>query len=107
MISLILTGCMDAKRQNMSKPDNDDNWVFLFDGRDADAWRGFQQDSLPEGWVVRDENLVALGYGGDLGGDIITREQFEDFELSLEWSISTGGNSGIFFPVLETDYPTV
>ncbi|MCB2218793.1 MAG: DUF1080 domain-containing protein [Bacteroidetes bacterium] len=81
-------------------------WELLFDGKSMDAWRGFKQEDVGEGWTVMDSNLVSLGKGGDIGGDIITRDEFEDFELYLEWAISEGGNSGIFFHVLEGDHPT-
>lgn len=82
-------------------------WETLFDGSSIAKWRGFKQETIPEGWVIEDGDLVALGKGGDLGGDIISKSQYEDFELELEWAISKGGNSGIFFHVLESDYPTV
>ncbi len=83
------------------------NWKPLFDGATTEGWKGFRESEVPGGWVVDDGMLVTLGKGGDLGGDIITAQQFEDFELYLEWAISEGGNSGIFFHVLEDDYPTV
>jgi len=76
-------------------------WISLFDGTNANAWRGFKQDALPAGWSVQDGELITSGEGGDLGGDIITKEQFEDFRLYLEWNMSEGGNSGIFFNVIE------
>jgi hypothetical protein len=82
-------------------------WELLFDGKTTAGWRGFQSDGIPDGWIAEEGNLVALGKGGDPEGDIITEKQFEDFELYLEWAIAPGGNSGIFFHVLEGDYPTV
>ena len=76
-------------------------WKLLFDGRDASAqWRGYKKDKLPEQWIVEDGALVRKG-----GGDIITRDEFESFELSIDWKISPGGNSGIMFKVLETSGP--
>ena len=102
-----LAGCMPPEDHSSTRTGNDSNWEFLFDGRNADHWRGYRQEGMPDGWVVRDNMLIALGQGGDEAGDIVTREQFEDFELSLEWSISEGGNSGIFFHVLENGYPVV
>ncbi len=76
-------------------------WILLFDGTNAAAhWRGYRSDSLPEEWTVEGDALVCRG-----GGDIVTREQFENFELSIEWKISEGGNSGIKFKVKETDRP--
>lgn len=84
-----------------------EGWILLFDGKTTNGWRNFKEEQVNDGWKVKNGNLMALGVGGDLGGDIMTVDQFEDFELSLEWAISPGGNSGIFFHVLENNYPTV
>ena len=64
---------------------------------DQGDWRGFKKAELPSGWQVLDGALTRVG----AGGDIITREQYESFELTLDWKISPGGNSGIFFHVVE------
>lgn len=79
-------------------------WKLLFDGKTTAGWRNFGKESMNEGCEVQDGNLVILGKGGEMGGDIVTVDQYEDFELYLEWSISPGGNSGIFFHVLEDGY---
>ena len=91
----------------LTKNEIKDGWILLFDGETTKGWRNFREDDVNEGWKVIDGNLVGLGKGGDLGGDIVTKDQFEDFELSIEWAISEGGNSGIFYHVLENGYPTV
>jgi cytochrome c len=74
-----------------------DGWRLLFDGESSAGWRGFRQETLPDGWEVQDGALVRSGPGGD----IVTEEQFTDFELSLEWKLEPGGNSGLFFHVTE------
>ena len=79
----------------------DEGWISL----DADQWRGYQKESIPEAWTVTDDGTLFFTGNGE-GGDIVTREQFADFELELEWRISPGGNSGIMFRVSEDhDYP--
>jgi hypothetical protein len=82
-------------------------WIMLFDGTDASAWRSFNGDSLPDGWIIEEGTLKSLGKGGDIGGDIVYgAREFGDFELALEWKISEGGNSGIFYHVKEgEEYP--
>ncbi|MCD4771882.1 MAG: DUF1080 domain-containing protein [Bacteroidales bacterium] len=90
----------------LTEQEKQDGWKLLFDGKTTNGWRGFKSDTLT-GWEVKDGLLTGLGKGGDLGGDIITDEQFDNFELSLEWAISEAGNSGILYRVLEEDYPTV
>jgi hypothetical protein len=66
---------------------------------DQGDWRGFKSPTLPSGWQVVDGALTRVG----AGGDIITKEQYDNFELSLEWKISKGGNSGVFFHVVEDE----
>lgn len=90
-----------VKAESQEEVKND--WVYLFDGENADGWRAYNEEgSLPEGWVVEDGSLKALGKGGDIGGDIVYgKEKFGEFELSLEWKIAPEGNSGIFYHVVE------
>jgi len=73
----------------------------LFNGIDLAGWRGFKNTPVPSRWRVVDGALV-LGKDGS-PGDIVSAEAFGDFELELEWKISEGGNSGIFYFVQETE----
>ena len=84
----------------------EEDWIVLFDGTNADGWRSYNSDEsgLPGNWVIEDGMLKSLGTGGntDIGGDIVYADrEFGNFELSLEWKISEGGNSGIFYHVKE------
>ena len=72
-------------------------WQLLFDGTTTDGWRGFRLEVAPEGWQAIDGSLTRV----DRGGDIITTEQFGDFELTLDWKVEEGGNSGVLFRVTE------
>lgn len=74
-----------------------DGWQLLFDGTSTKGWRGFKQKTAPEGWVVKQGTLVREAGGADL----ITVKQYKNFELALEWKISSGGNSGIMYRVTE------
>lgn len=91
----------DAAPNTLSEAEAKNGWKLLFDGKDASQhWRGYKKDKLPDQWVVENGALVRKG-----GGDIITKEQFDSFELSIDWKISEGGNSGVMFKVKETDGP--
>jgi hypothetical protein len=68
-------------------------WRLLFDGRSLDGWRGYKTDATPPGWRVADGTLTKDGPVAD----IVSREQFGDFELEMDWKIGDGGNSGIFY----------
>ena len=82
-----------------------EGWQILFDGTSIDAWRGYGREDFPsDSWKAEDGALMVVGTSGDmLGTDIVTKETFQDFELSLEFKVSPGGNSGIFYRVLEDD----
>ena len=67
-------------------------WRLLFDGTTLSQWRSYREDEPDNGWGIENGCLTRLGFGGDL----ITRAQFGDFELRLDWRISDAGNSGIF-----------
>jgi len=71
------------------------SWVDL---STAAAWRGYRLDTLPSAWRFDEEGVLTCS---GPGGDIITKRQFGDFELELEWRISAGGNSGVFFRATE------
>jgi len=89
----------------LTQQEMNDGWQLLFDGESTEYWRGYGMDAFPsDGWVIEDSALVFRApESGSSGLDIITKETYEDFELSLEWMISEGGNSGIFYHVLEQD----
>ncbi|MEO8199794.1 MAG: DUF1080 domain-containing protein [Gemmatimonadota bacterium] len=94
-------GCapsMGSARMNSLTPaEKTGGWRLLFDGRSTDGWRGYRKTTMPEGWKVIDGTLTRASEAGD----IVTRDEFASFELSLEWKISTGGNSGIMYRVTE------
>ena len=68
-------------------------WRSLFDGSSTSAWRGYKQQTVPTGWSIVDGILTKSGSVND----IITRDQFGNFELALDWKIAPGGNSGVFY----------
>ena len=76
-----------------------DGWQPLFDGRSLSGWRGYKSTTPPAGWSAANGELVRNGEGGDL----MTVEQFSDFELRLEWKISENGNSGVMYHVVTGD----
>ncbi|MGB0777222.1 MAG: 3-keto-disaccharide hydrolase [Flavobacteriaceae bacterium] len=80
-----------------------ENWSVLFDGKSMDAWKGYLSPNISPEWTVKDKVLTFTPEPGRTqgGSNIITKEVFHDFELSLEWKISKGGNSGIFWAVVE------
>jgi hypothetical protein len=81
--------------------------IILFDGSSTNAWKDIKSDSFPEqGWVVQNKTLTVLSKTSEQEGghDIITKEQFANFELELEVRLSEGANSGVKYIVVE-NYP--
>lgn len=72
-------------------------WRLLFDGKTTNGWRGFKKSEAPAGWQAVDGELRRVAAGGDL----MTRDMYQNFDLSLEWKISPGGNSGVMYHVIE------
>lgn len=100
---LLMVACTDNKQPNeLIKKEKDEGWVLLFDGKTMEHWRGYCKENVPAAWVIDNQSIHIQGSGkGEAGakdgGDIITRNQYQNFELALEWKVSDGGNSGIFY----------
>jgi hypothetical protein len=86
---------------------NESEWIYLFDGKSTDGWKAYNGDEIPKKWAAVDGELT---FDTDLkledewkgGGDIVYyKEEFEYFELYLEWKLPKGGNSGVFYNVQE------
>ncbi|MGH8166028.1 MAG: 3-keto-disaccharide hydrolase [Woeseiaceae bacterium] len=101
----LMLGCTgDAAPPETGSEPSPGEWKVLFNGRDLDGWHSYGETTVNPGWIVEDGAIV-LDVGEDTtemtGGDLITNEQYENFELELEWKLTEGGNSGVFFGVQE------
>ncbi len=101
---LVFAGPAEAQQTSRESPINaltdaerEAGWELLFDGHSTDGWRGYMMQTVPDGWQVLDGELTRVGRGRD----IITTEQFENFDLTLEWKVELGGNSGILYRAAE------
>lgn len=98
----------EVPMNTLSQEEKDQGFILMFDGKSFDGWRGYNQPAFPEaGWVIQDGTLMVQGAGtgeaGGQGGDIIYDRKFQDFHLKLEWKVSSGGNSGIFYLAQEIE----
>lgn len=78
---------------NLSAQERAAGWRPLFDGRTLEGWRVYRGQSQPGGWFVADGALTKT----QATDDIISVDQFGDFELALDWKVSSGGNAGLFY----------
>jgi hypothetical protein len=100
---LFSISCQKGEQLNqLTKKEKAEGWVLLFDGKTSTGWRGVNKDHFPANWVIEDGTLHCKESGqGEAGaadgGDILYTKDFKNFVLRLEWKISEGGNSGIFY----------
>jgi len=98
-----------AEPNTLTAAEKKAGWTLLFDGKSLTGWRGFHKETVPAGWAVEDgciKKVPGKGELGQAGGDLITVDQFANFEFSIEWKLSPGGNSGIKYLVSESLPPT-
>ena len=112
LLSAIITfSCNTEKKteiEDKTAPETED-WIILFDGSSTEGWRAYNGDALPPGWTIKDntltfdtEQILEEDYDYKGSKDIIYgAEEFDNFELYVEWKIPAGGNSGIFYHVKE------
>ena len=96
----------DPQPNTLTDDEKTAGWQLLFDGQTLNGWKRYGADSIGPLWVVRDSVILCNGEGlGEgtegIGGSLMTLKQFGNFELSVEWKITAGGNSGILYHVVE------
>ncbi len=84
----------------LSAEEQAEGWKLLFNGTDLSGWKGYKKDAPGAAWQVQD-GAIALTAGG--AGDLMTAAEYGPFELSFEWKISPGGNSGVIYLIKEMD----
>ena len=96
---VLIMSPVEQNSRALTAAEQADGWKLLFDGTSLAGWRAYKSTTAPAGWAAVNGELVRNGEGGDL----MSAEQFSDFELRLEWKISENGNSGIIYHVVMGD----
>ncbi|MFS4466434.1 DUF1080 domain-containing protein [Maribacter sp. 2210JD10-5] len=91
----------DSAVAEMPKTDTEQEWTILFDGSSFDAWKEYNTDGVSENWKIENGAMVFYPTEKYEAHNLVTKKEYTDFILSLEWKISEGGNSGIFWGVQE------
>jgi len=108
----ILAACNNAESENDKDHKKDSSvingtittdtaWTSLFDGTTTTGWHAYGKGSSTGRWKVADGAIYIDTTQKGEGGDLITAEEYDNFDLSLEWKIAAKGNSGIIFYVNE------
>ncbi len=93
-----------AARNVLTPAEKSAGWQLLFDGRSMGGWHGYNTQET-KSWTIDDCSLKTSGtegnYGSDRRPDLVTDQEYTNFELSLDWKASKGGNSGVMYGVVE------
>ena len=90
----------NAVPNSLTAKEKAEGWRLLFNGKDTSQLRGYKTKKVSDKWKIKDGAIVFTEKGA---GDIITKDQFEAFEFTVDYKISEGGNSGLMFHVRETE----
>lgn len=113
LLAVIFLACTSSKNTSMNTSQNqltnkekNDGWQLLFDGKSTDGWHTYGMTSANKAWTVKDGTLFLDAENnkklpGKDGGDLVTNEEYENFDLKLDWKIGPKGNSGVIFYIIE------
>lgn len=88
----------------MQNEETQQEWKILFNGENLEGWKVYNSSEEPTQWRVEDGVLAFIPAEGNREKEnLITEEKFTNFEMSLDWKISEGGNSGIMWAVQEEE----
>jgi hypothetical protein len=103
-LSLISLSTSAQELNTLTAKEKKAGWKLLFNGTNTEGWHTYLQKDASAAWKVQDGALALdqeAKKNGAPGGDLVTNEEYENYELTMEWKISEGGNSGIIFGVHE------
>lgn len=83
-----------AEPNTLTAAEKSAGWKLLFDGKTLDGWRGYKTEAISAGWKVEGD-VIAMTV--PKSGDLVTKQDFGDFEFSFEWRIVEAGNSGVIY----------
>ena len=105
VLSIVFTiSCNSGQQENkLSDQEQKEGWILLFNGKSLDGWHLYREGDTKSVWQVKEGELSCNPKNGKEHGDLLTNEEFENFDLTFEWKMGDDGNSGVFINVLEMD----
>ncbi len=109
LVTIFFLSCSSSKNSSttnggntLTNKEKNDGWQLLFNGSSTDGWHNYGKQNVGPEWKVEDGVIHLDGSEKNAeGGDLVTNEEYENFDLKMDWKISDKGNSGIIFYVHE------
>ena len=110
LLSLLFFSCSSSKKSSsndklntLSSAEKSNGWILLFDGETTNGWHTYNKNAVTKNWKVADGALVMdpKSEDKDNSGDLVTNDEYENYEFTTDWRISEEGNSGIIFDIKE------
>ncbi|QBQ40779.1 3-keto-disaccharide hydrolase [Sphingobacterium psychroaquaticum] len=109
-VAIFAAACLTVSCKNtstvpntLSEKESAEGWKLLFDGQSMDQWHVYNKGTIPSTWQVKNGELHCDPESTNLRADLVTNEEFENYDLKFEWKLAEGGNSGVFINVDEQD----
>ncbi|MDI9861694.1 3-keto-disaccharide hydrolase [Flectobacillus roseus] len=88
----------------LSEQEKKEGWTLLFDGKTTNGWHLYNKGKIPTAWIIQNNELYCKPDTFTVEhGDLVTDKEYQNFDLRFEWKITVGGNSGVFFNVVEKE----
>ena len=99
---LLAVAALAQKPNKLTGKEKKQGWILLFDGKTTNGWHTYLRDTVGSKWQVKEGTIIydpSQPRSG--GGDIVTNQEFENFDFRLEWKVAKASNSGIIFNIQE------
>ncbi|MBC8984557.1 DUF1080 domain-containing protein [Pedobacter sp. N36a] len=105
LTAMMISACSSAKLKDneLSREEQAQGYELLFDGKTLNGWHVYNQGKISSSWVAQDGALTCLPGTDARHGDLVTDQEFENYEFQFDWKISKEGNSGVFINVVERE----
>ena len=102
ILSFCFSSCNVSEDSNqLTDAEKKEGWKLLFDGKSMDGWHLYNRGKIPSAWMVKGDELYLSPDSGIAHGDLVSDQEFENYDLTFDWKIAKAGNSGVFIDVLE------
>ncbi len=102
VISCLIFNITSGQKPNtITTEEKQQGWQLLFDGKNMDGWHSYLKDKPTQNWSVKDGAILVNAVRNGFQSDLVTDKEYENFDLKLEWKMTTCSNSGVVFYVNE------